>query len=118
MKQDELDVYISQHCCPPDIANPKHSRECPEDANGEIGRVSCKNCWADFCARIEPDQMKNKIEQVLELWASKQMTATEAAKELAHEVEVAIYLNEPIIPIGRRGREYFGALLRELARKG
>lgn len=62
--------------------------------------------------------MKNKIEQVLISWAARQMTAEKAAKDLAHEVDVATYFDEPVIPADGRGGEYLSALLRELARKG
>ena len=60
---------------------------------------------------------KNKIEQILELWASKTKTAEETAKDLAYEIEYAKYHKQPIIPIESRGREYLAAMLRELARK-
>ncbi len=59
---------------------------------------------------------KTKIEQVLETWASNEITAHEAAKQLAHEVEVATYFDKPIIPKDSRSREYLSSLLRELAR--
>jgi len=60
--------------------------------------------------------IKNKIEQILELWASKIKTAKETAKDLAYEIEFAKYHEQPIIPIKSRGREYFASLLRELAK--
>ena len=61
---------------------------------------------------------RTDFEDVLYLWASKDMTAKEAAKELAHKTEQARYHNRPVFSLldNNRAVEYFCSLLRELSR--
>ena len=61
--------------------------------------------------------IQNKFEEVLILWASKKLNATEAAKQLAYTVELACYHKQPIVSKDGRYMEYLAALFRELAQR-
>jgi len=49
-------------------------------------------------------------------WATNEINAVQAAKDLAHEVEFAKYHRQPIVSYSSRSMEYLASLLRELAK--